>query len=101
MKTTDKPWDGSKSRWPDAQALAKACLINMNTGDPKDWTKDKCELPIYEPDGTLNTNGVASAVTYLARSDAPAAKKKAAAAKLRSLYKTVLKRDPPPTLNKY
>jgi hypothetical protein len=101
MKTTTKPWDGSKSRWPDAESLAKACLINTNTGYAASWTKDKCELPIYEPSGELNENAVADAVTRLGSVDAPAPKKRAAAAKLRSLYATVLKRPAPPTLKNY
>ena len=100
MKTTDKPWNGAESKWPDAASYCKSCLIDTN--DPgADKVKDKCSLPIYEPDGTLNENAVASAVTYLARVDAPSAKKKAAAAKLRSLYASVLKRPAPPTLKNY
>lgn len=42
-------WDGAASNYPDAESYAKACLINLNTGDVSTWTKDLCRLPVREP----------------------------------------------------
>lgn len=101
MEFTDKPWDGSASRWETAADYAKSCLINLNTGDSKDWTKDNCKLPVKEPDGTVNKNAVHSAVAALAGGrggvDAPPAVKKSAARQLRRLY-AAMKEDLPPSI---
>ena len=87
---TNKPWDGNAARWPTAKAYADSCLINLNEGPSSNWTKAKCKLPVYEPDGTLNRNGVHNAASVLAGGmggvDAPPAAKKAAARKLVRLY---------------
>lgn len=86
MATTNKPWNGSAGRWPDAASFCKACLINENTGDSADWTKDKCHLPVYEPNGDLNSNGVHNAASRLMQTKVSPAAKKSAARKLRALY---------------
>ena len=98
---TNKPWDGSASRWPTAAAYAKACLINLNDGPSANWVKAKCLLPVYEPDGALNSNGVHSAASVLSGGmggvKAPPDAKKAAARKLVRLYGQL--NDPvPPSL---
>lgn len=87
---TDKPWDGSAARWPDAGSYADSCLINMNTGPRADWTKGACKLPVQEPNGDYNVNAIHSAVAVLAGgmggvSASPDAKK-AAAKRLKGLY---------------
>lgn len=87
---TNKPWDGSAARWPDAGAYADSCLINLNTGPRSDWTKGKCKLPVKEPSGPYNVNAVHAAASALAGGQggvsAPPPAKKAAAKKLVSLY---------------
>jgi hypothetical protein len=101
MAVSHAPWDGSASRWPDAQSMAKSCLINLNTGDPKDWSKDNCKLPIREPNGDLNANALGPAAAALNGGrggvDAPVPAKKAAARKLLAAYGEA-KMDPPPAL---
>lgn len=102
MATTDKAWDGSASRWPDAASYAKSCLINLNTGDSANWTKDNCKLPIYEPNGDLNTNALSSAAAVLnggmgGLKGVSAAEKKKAARALMRAYGTA-KMPPPDSL---
>lgn len=102
MAVTNKAWDGSSSRWPDAQAMAKSCLINTNTGDPANWSKDGCKLPIREPNGDLNSNALGPALGALngARGGLKGvspAQKKVAAKKLMSAYREA-KMDIPDSL---
>ncbi len=98
-----KPWDGSASRWPDAQKMAESCLINQNTGNPKNWKKDACKMPIKEPSGEYNVNAIHAAAAALAGGrggvQASPAEKKAAAKKLASLYAR-MHEDPPPSLKR-
>jgi len=86
MATTAKPWDGSASRWPNAGAYCDACLINENTGPRSGWTKDKCHLPVKEPDGRVNLRALAAAAARLNQTKASPASLAAAKAKLRRLY---------------
>jgi hypothetical protein len=101
MAVTNQKWDGSAGRWADAASYAKSCLINLNTGNPDTWTKDKCKLPIYEPNGDLNTNAIGTAAAVLNGGmggiDAPPAAKKAAAKALMSAYMKA-KMTPPVSL---
>jgi hypothetical protein len=97
MAITNKPWDGSAGRWPDAASYCHACLINENTGDSKNWTKDACHLPVREPGGDINSNGVHAAAARLMQTKTSPANKKAAARKLRGLYRE-LKETPPDSL---
>jgi hypothetical protein len=93
MAISTKPWgqfDASDYKTP--RAYAAACLINLNTGAPADWTKADCKLPVYEPNGALNVHGMAAAAAALAGGrggvDAPADAKRAAARKLVGLYRS-------------
>lgn len=97
---SDKPWDGSASRWSDAAAYADACLINTNSGPRGQWTKDAASLPVKEPGGdTVNVNAMAAAAAALAGGrggvSAPAAAKKSAAKKLAGLYNRAGRPVPP------
>lgn len=89
---SDKPWsDFTPAGYTPAQWHA-ACLIHMHPpGEVPDDAKSSCKLPVAEPDGTLNRNGVHAAAGALAGArggvKAPPAAKAAAARKLRSLYK--------------
>ena len=103
---TDQAWNGAATEFPDTgdgrtANFCRACLINLNTGDAKDWTQDKCKLPVEEPDGKVNTNALAAAASALAGGRggvaAPSSAKKAAAKKLLGLYRGA-KMDPPPSL---
>lgn len=98
---TNKPWDGSANRWPDAASYAESALINLNTGPRSNWTKGNVKLPIQEPSGEYNTNAIHAAVAALAGGrggvQAPPAAKKAAARKLIALYGR-MKEDVPPSI---
>ena len=88
---TDKPWDGSAARFKDAAEYCRACLVNENTGPSENWTKDKCHLPVREPGGAVNVNGLHAAAAALAGARGgvkiPPAEKAKAARKLRGLYR--------------
>lgn len=92
---SDKPWGQfSESDYTDAQYEA-ACILERGTGNT---AKERCALPVREPDGTLNRNGVHAAAARLAGAgggvNAPASAKRTAARKLLSLYREI--GDPPP-----
>lgn len=89
MAITNKPWDGSASRWPDTPSYCRDCLINENTGDPKTWTQDKCHLPVYEPGShDLNANAVRNALARISQlAGVSGAAKQKAMSKLMALRK--------------
>lgn len=98
MAVTDAPWDGSASRWPTPIAYCSSCLIDTNTGTK---TKSNCSLPIREPGGAINSNGVHAAAAALAGARGtklPADQKKAAAKTLVGIYRNDLKETPPDSL---
>lgn len=93
-EVSDKAWSGfSQSDYDDAQ-WKRACLIDKGEGDGK----SRYSLPVKEPDGTLNRNAVHAAAGRLGQVQVDAAKKKAAAKKLVSLYRNQLNEDPPESL---
>lgn len=65
MAVTDKPWDGSASRWPDTASYCQSCLIDTNEAG-QDKTQDNCKLPIKEPNGDINKNALGAAAAALA-----------------------------------
>ena len=88
MAVTNKPWDGSASKYPDTNAYCSACLVDLNPSG-QDKTQSNCKLPIAEPNGDININALPAALGALngARSDMKIpvdAKKKAAKALLRA-----------------
>jgi hypothetical protein len=91
---SDKPWsdftqaDYNEDQWFRATALHK-------NGDSR--TKSDNGLPIREPDGTLNRNGVHNAASRFNQVEAPAEAKSAAAATLRGAYDT-LGEEPPDSI---
>lgn len=100
MAITNKPWDGSASKYTDTAAYCAACLIDTN--DPGgDKVQSKCKLPVKEPNGDVNANAVHAAVAALAGGrggvDASPADKKAAARALVRYYGQ-MKEDVPPSL---
>ena len=100
---SSKPWDGNAARWPDAASYCESCLVDLNDGNgPK--KKELCHLPVREPGGALNRAGMGAAAAALAGARGngmtiPAAAKKAAAKKLRDLYRRC-NLDVPPMLQK-
>ena len=104
MAVSDAQWDGSASNYEDAASYCQACLINENTGDSKDWTKDACSLPYKFPNGDISRNGCHSAASVLAGGmggvKAAPALRKSAARKLLKVYTGDLKEDPPDSLKK-
>ena len=86
MAVSDKPWGSiTEADYPTPEAFCSACLIDMNeAGGPK--SKAKCKLPVKEPGGALNKNGMSAAAAALAGArggvNAPAEMKKMAAKKL-------------------
>jgi hypothetical protein len=89
---SDKPWgDISEADYASTEAFCQACLINGNDApNPVDWSKGLCKLPVKEPGGALNRNGVHAAAAALsgARGGVKAhpAEKRSAAKKLMGLY---------------
>lgn len=86
---TNKAWDGSASKYKDTDAYCAACLIDDNPSG-KQKIQALCKLPIEEPDGTVNTNGLKAAEGALLGAHGgvvavSAADKKAAAKKIVSL----------------
>lgn len=88
MAVTNKPWDGSASKYPSTADYCDACLINENEGPRADWVQAKCKLPVKEPNGDLNANAVRNAMARIGQVEgvSPAAKK-AAMTKLMALRK--------------
>lgn len=98
-----KPWSDFSQSDYTLEAWLNACLINLNSGPKNTWTKGNGKLPVREPSGALNVNGMSAAAAVLAGSrggvDAPADAKRAAARKLVNLYAQVSK-DPPESLRR-
>lgn len=87
VATTSQPWDASPGRFDDEQYLC-ACLIVRSRDLP---AKQRGLLPVFEPNGTLNTNALADAAAALAGarggvSNVPQADKATAARKLVRYY---------------
>jgi hypothetical protein len=64
MAVTDKPWDGSASRYKDTDAYCAACLIDSNEAG-KDKIQANCKLPMKEPNGDINKNALGAALAAL------------------------------------
>lgn len=101
---SDKPWGGiSESDYRDAGQFCDACLINLNDGPRDQWTKANCKLPVREPGGAYNRNGIHAAAAALAGARGgvqapPEAKRKAARALIR-LYRQ-MDEEPPESLRR-
>jgi HK97 family phage prohead protease len=96
MAVSDKPWDFPQSAYSPEQWRA-AALIDTGEGDPD--SKDRFKLPVKEPDGAVNRNGVHAAAGRIHAVEGVSAEIKAAAArKLVKLYKNELKETPPDAL---
>ena len=98
MAVSDEPWSNfTEADYADADAYCRASLIDANpAGKPK--TKEACKLPVREPDGDLNRNGVHAAAARLAGAgggvSASPTDRKAAARKLMRLYAEIGEQPP-------
>lgn len=95
---TRKPWDGSPARFSDEQYQQSCLLCRAGDAPPK----ERCSLPVLEPDGDLNVNALGAAAAALAGArggvrNATPEQKAAAARKLRRLYARA-EMDPPASL---
>jgi|SRR5579875_583137 len=94
---SNRPWsDFPESAYSPEQWRA-ACLIDTGNGAPD--SKDRYALPVKEPDGTLNVNGVHAAAGRLSQVGTSPEKKAAAARALVRLYGQI-KGDPPDDIKK-
>lgn len=88
IATTSSSWDGSPSRFTDEQYVRSTLVMRSNNAP----TKERCSLPVLEPDGTLNVNALAIAANALTRSsgdvrDVTRSEKSVAARKLVRYYR--------------
>jgi HK97 family phage prohead protease len=95
---TKAAWDGSPARFTDAEYERSTLFCRPGDGP----VKDRCSLPVLEPDGTLNANALGAAAGALAGArgglrNVPAGMRATAAAKLLRYYGQA-KMDPPPSL---
>ena|SRR3990167_547344 len=86
MAVSTKPWGPiTEADYASPEAFCSACLIDMNEGSGEK-SKAKCKLPVREPGGALNANGMRAAAAALAGArggvNAPPEMKRAAARKL-------------------
>lgn len=95
-QVSNRPWsDFSQADYTPAQ-WRRACLIDTGQGDPD--SKDRYSLPVREPSGAVNRNGVHAAAGRIHGTDAPAEVKQRAARALVRLYRSELDEEPPPRL---
>lgn len=91
---SEKPWDGSASRFNDSQ-WKNSCILDRGEGFTT--AKTRYALPIKEPNGDLSRAGVHAAAARLNQVDASDAAKSAAKGKLRAAYGQ-LDEDPPESI---
>ena len=88
MPISERPWANyTEADYSDAGAFCDACLVNLNDGPRDEWTKAACRLPVREPGGALNRNGVHAAAARLRQVDAPPEARRRAARKLLAAYR--------------
>lgn len=56
-----KPWDGSAARFEDDE-YKRSCLIDRGGDAP---VKERCSLPVLEPNGDVNANALGAAAAVL------------------------------------
>lgn len=93
---SDHAWNFPQSAYTPEQ-WRHACLIDTGEGDAD--SKDRYKLPVRDPDGTLNRNGVHAAAGRLDQVDGISDEQRTVAAKrLAAMYRDQLHEDPPPHL---
>jgi HK97 family phage prohead protease len=96
-KASDKPWSQFTQADYTPQQWRRACLIDTGVGDTD--SKARYSLPVREPSGVLNRNGVHAAAARLNQVSVSADKRAAAARALIRLYGE-LGEDPPESLRR-
>jgi HK97 family phage prohead protease len=91
---TKKPWDGSASRFTDEQ-YQRSCLIDRGGDDP---VKERCSLPVKEPNGDVNANALGQAAARLNQVASASPEQKASAARKLRRYYSQASMEPPPSL---
>lgn len=91
-----RPWDGSASRFEDDE-WRRSCLLDR--GDQFDTTKTRYALPVLEPNGDLNVNGMHAAAARLGQVDASPSARASAARKLVRYYRQAGETPPPAVTN--
>lgn len=92
---SDKPWSDFKQSDYTPEQWKNACLIVDGDGS----TKDMCQLPVKEPNGTYNVNGIQAAAGRINQVKSDGDSVADAAAALANLYGK-MKKDVPPEVAK-
>jgi len=96
-QVSNRPWSDFSQADYSLEQWHRACLIHRHTGAPT--AKTQCSLPVREPSGRLNRNGVHAAAARIGQvEDAPAEQIRRAARTLVRLYRTELDEEPPESL---
>ena len=102
MAVSNRPWSSFSEADYTPEQFCRAALLDLNEAGAEK-SKGQCKLPIREPDGTLNRNGVHAAAGALAGArtplQAPPDQKRAAARKLMAAYRE-LDEEPPETVRR-
>lgn len=97
-EVSDRAWSSWSQSDYDNEQWKRATILDHETGNTP---KERYGLPVREPDGRLNRNGVHAAAARLAGAGggvhAPAQAKRAAAAELLRLYSQIGD-DPPESI---
>lgn len=67
-------WSGAASNYASTEEYCRACLINLNEGDPAEWTQANCKLPVRGPGDSQDTfvrQAVYAAAQRFGQVDAP------------------------------
>ena len=91
-KVSDTPWSNFKEANYTPEQWFAACTLHRN-GDSK--LKSDNGLPIREPSGALNRNGVHAAAARFGSTNGPREAMATAKGKIRSAYKTIGRTRPP------
>jgi hypothetical protein len=92
-RASDSPWGNYAPSDYSPEQWRRACLIDRGTGDPAD--KSRYSLPVREPGGAVNKNGVHAAAARLNQVQGISPDKRATAARaLLRLYSQI--GDEPP-----
>lgn len=97
---TRKPWDATITRFEDSE-FQRSCLIDRGGDLP---VKERCSLPILEPNGDVNTNALVAASQVLSGARGGlkhvSLEQKAAAARKLIRYLAQTDLEPSPSLRK-
>lgn len=90
---SNTPWSNFTQADYTPEQWRRACLIDKGTGDTA--SKDRYALPVKEPSGAVNRNGVHAAAARIGQVQTSPEKKASAARALVRIYRSDLNEDPP------